>query len=108
MVSANLIPFSVSAYNGMNRSAAFHDHEAGDRKRRNYKLVADPMLNPGVTQKVYRFDGVLAGVRADSSNNNHNSDTNSQKQPQFSYSVSTIFTFSLLTPHRQQELQRQK
>ena len=38
---------------------------AGDRKRRNYKLVLDPNLKPG-SQKVYRFDGSLPGVRVSS------------------------------------------
>ena len=33
-----------------------------ERKRRNYKLLSDPMIEAGAP-KVYRFDGVVPGVR---------------------------------------------
>ena len=33
-----------------------------DKKRRNYKLLSDPMLDHS-REKVYRFDGVNAHVR---------------------------------------------
>ena len=31
-------------------------------KRRNYKLLVDPLIEPG-SQKVYRFDGVIPNVK---------------------------------------------
>ena len=36
-----------------------HSHD--ERKRRNYKLLIDPMIEPGA-QKLYRFDGVTPSV----------------------------------------------
>lgn len=33
-----------------------------DKKKKNYKLVVDPQLRQG-PQKIYRFEGVLPGVR---------------------------------------------
>lgn len=49
-----------AGYNGISGGANGDDR--GNR-RRNYKLIADPMLKSG-PQKIYRFDGHNPGVRA--------------------------------------------
>jgi hypothetical protein len=43
-----------------------HAVAAGDadgmRKTRNWKLIVDPLLQKGSNQKVYRTEGLVAGV----------------------------------------------
>ena len=52
----------VSDFNGMKRQLG--DALADKKARRNYKLVLDPVLKQGAgPDKIYRFDGVLPGVR---------------------------------------------
>lgn len=36
--------------------------DAGTPRKRNYKLLVDPELDPTATKKIYRFNGVLSGV----------------------------------------------
>lgn len=51
--------FVFSDLNGLSKNMMMDD-----KKRRNYKLVADPMLRGG-GQKIYRFEGVDPAVRLD-------------------------------------------
>lgn len=48
----------LSDVNGMTRPMP-----VDRRKDHNYKLIVDPFLHKGHPQKVYRFDGVVPGVR---------------------------------------------
>ena len=54
-----------SEYNGGgdgHMDSRHHPHHGHDeRKRRNYKLLVDPTIEPGA-QKLYRFDGVAPSV----------------------------------------------
>lgn len=36
--------------------------DASSQRKRNYKLIVDPELDSSATKKVYRFNGILAGV----------------------------------------------
>ena len=36
--------------------------ELASHRKRNYKLLVDPELDPSEAKKVYRFNGVLPGV----------------------------------------------
>jgi len=36
--------------------------ELVSQRKRNYKLLVDPELDPSEAKKVYRFNGVLQGV----------------------------------------------
>ena len=46
-------------------AAMSSDQGAGEhsKKKRNYKLLVDPELKKGAIKKIYRFDGVIPGVR---------------------------------------------
>ncbi len=50
--------FILPDLNGLQRGSVDHM----DKKRRNYKLVVDPLIHRGQSEKVYRFDGQIPGV----------------------------------------------